>query len=246
MFRVALVSDIHGNLVGLEAVIADLAIAAPDTVICLGDVVVTGPQPRQVITMLQELRWPIVMGNTDAWLLNPQPWNITDEESQRLESIEFWGASLMTETDRAFVRTFQKTISVDLGDDLTLLCYHGSPNDNMDVISPTTSEEDLDAKLAGYHADIMAGGHIHQQMLRRYQDSLLINPGSVGLPYQTVAGQTRNPPWAEYALVTNEAGKLHVEFRRVPVDLAALTTAVRLSDMPNADWWLKDWFNWEK
>ena len=83
----------------------------------------------------------------------------------------------------------------------------------MDVISPTTKEEDLDTKLAGYHADIMAGGHIHQQMLRRYQGSLLINPGSVGLPYQTVAGQTRNPLWAEYALISNEAGQLRVEFR---------------------------------
>jgi predicted phosphodiesterase len=239
--RIALLSDIHGNLVALEAVLADLDSEAVDAVICLGDVVVTGPQPRQVIALLQELHWPIVMGNTDAWLLDPQPWDITDEDSERLEAVELWGASLMTGEDLAFIRTFQPTVSVDLGNSLTLLGYHGSPQSSTDIISPTTPEDELQKKLAGYHVDIMAGGHIHQQMLRSYQGSLLINPGSVGLPYQTVSGRTRNPPWAEYALVTNQAGQVKVEFRRVPVDLAALETAVRRSSMPHAGWWLKDW-----
>jgi putative phosphoesterase len=239
--RIALLSDIHGNLIALETILADLETASPDAVICLGDVVVTGPQPRQVIAQLRELHWPMVMGNTDAWLLDPQPWDATDEESQQLEVIELWGASLMTEEDLAFIETFQPTFTVDMGEDHTLLCYHGSPHANTDFIGPTTPEEELKIKLAGYQAEVMAGGHTHQQMLRRYQGSLLINPGSVGLPYQNVDGQTHNPTWAEYALVSNDAGNLQVEFRRVPVDLAALTTAVRTSGMPNADWWLKDW-----
>ena len=239
--NVALLSDIHGNLVALNAVLADLETVSSDIVICLGDVAVTGPQPRQVLSRLKDLDWPIIMGNTDAWLLDPQPWGGKDQDSQRLSAVELWGASLMTQEDLDFIRTFQPTVMLDLGNDSSLLCYHGSPNSNTDAITPTTPEEELKAKLAGFQADIMAGGHIHQQMLRRYQESLLINTGSVGLPYQVVDGQTRNPPWAEYALVSNQEGKLQVEFRRVPVDLAALTEAVRSSSMPYAEWWLKDW-----
>lgn len=239
--RVALLSDIHGNFVALEAILADLKSASPDIVICLGDVVVTGPQPRQVIGRLQDLGWPIVMGNTDAWLLNPQPWDIKDEETQRLFDVELWSASHMTKADLNFIHSFQPTVTLDLGDDQTLLCYHGSPNTNTDAIGPKTPDEEVQKKLAGYQATIMAGGHIHEQMLRRFQDSLLINPGSVGLPYQNVAGQTRNPPWAEYALVSSQTGNLQVEFRRVPVNLAQLATAVHASGMPHTDWWLKDW-----
>jgi predicted phosphodiesterase len=131
--RIAILSDIHGNLVALEAVLADLAKAAPDVTICLGDVAVTGPQPRQVIARLHQLSWPIVMGNTDAWLLDPQSWNSSDEETRRLLALEQWSASMMEPED------------------------------------------------------------------------------------------------------------LQVEFRSVPVDFAALSTAVQAAGMPYADWWLKYW-----
>lgn len=241
--RVAIVSDIHGNLIALEAVLTDLDKDPPDAVICLGDVVVTGPQPRQVITRLRALGWPIVMGNTDAWLLDPQPWDATDEDSRRQESIELWGASQMTAEDLAFIRSFKPTISFDLGHDLSLLCYHGSPNANTDFIGPLTPEDELEAKLGRYKATIMAGGHTHQQMLRRHQGSLLINPGSIGMPYQNVDGETQNPLWAEYALVANLSGKMQIEFRRVPVDFERLAAAVHASGMPHAGWWLKDWSN---
>lgn len=241
--RVAIVSDIHGNLVALEAVLADLDKDPPDAVICLGDVVVTGPQPRQVIARLAELSWPIVMGNTDAWLLDPQPWDAKDEETQQVLAVELWGASIMTREDLAFIDSFQPTVRLDLGHGHSLLCYHGSPHANTDFIGPMTAEEELETKLGGFQATIMAGGHTHQQMLRRYQGSLLINPGSVGMPYQNLDGKTQNPLWAEYALVSNPSGRLQVEFRRVPVDFERLAAAVHASGMPHAGWWLKDWSN---
>lgn len=239
--RTALLSDIHGNLVALDAVLSDLESAAPDAILCLGDVIVTGPQPRQVLDRLRELNWPTVMGNTDAWILDPQPWNTNDEDARRLEAIEYWGVSLLVGEDRAFIRTFQPTLTLELGGGLNLLCYHGSPKSNLDYIGPTTPDEELEVKLAGHREALMAGGHTHQQMLRRYQSSLLLNPGSVGMPYETAAGETRNPPWAEYALVTNKAGQLQVEFRRIPFDLDQLVEAVKQSGMPHADWWLGDW-----
>ena len=63
--RLAIISDIHGNLTALEAVIADLKTASPDLVVHGGDLVVGGPRPAEVIDRIRELRWAGVVGNTD-------------------------------------------------------------------------------------------------------------------------------------------------------------------------------------
>ena len=67
--RIAVFSDIHGNGLALEAVLADIQAKAPDRLVCLGDAIQGGPQPAQVVRRLRELQCPVVMGNADAWLL---------------------------------------------------------------------------------------------------------------------------------------------------------------------------------
>lgn len=86
--RIAIISDVHGNDVALQATLADIARAQPDQTICLGDVAASGPQPRAVITRLRSLRIPVVMGNADEWLLNPRPFESDDANMQRIEAIE--------------------------------------------------------------------------------------------------------------------------------------------------------------
>jgi len=241
--RIALVSDIHGNLPALEAVLDDITRLKPDRIVCLGDVAAFGPQPRQVLARLREMSPAIVMGNTDAWLLDPKPHPIRDENSQRVTEIELWAAEQLTDDDRAFIRNFQPTITLPLGADADLLCYHGSPRSFHDAIHATTPEEELELMFAGHQALVLAGGHTHEQFLRRYHTSYLINPGSVGLPFERLPdGGARNPAWAEYALVGWENGRLGVDFRRVPFELDALIAAVQGSDMPHGEWWIGEWW----
>lgn len=241
--RVAILSDIHGNLVGFDAVLAELAREPVDRVVCLGDIAALGPQPRQVIGRLRDLNCPVVMGNTDAWILNPWPHDMRDEDSVRVKEVEEWCAAQLTTADLDTLRTFQPTIDVILGRDATLLGYHGSPQSYHDVMLVTTPDEDVERMLGGRRATVMAGGHTHRQMLRRFQRATLINPGSVGLPFELEpnGGRPRNPTWAEYAIVTWQDGRLGLDFRRVAYDLAELRAAVRASDMPHSDWWLQDW-----
>ncbi|MBI3286567.1 MAG: metallophosphoesterase family protein [Chloroflexi bacterium] len=78
--RVAIFSDIHGNLVALEAILAEIERERVDQMICLGDVAATGPQPAETLHRLRELNCPVVMGNTDARFLNPQPFEATVED----------------------------------------------------------------------------------------------------------------------------------------------------------------------
>lgn len=240
--KIAIISDIHGNLVALKAVLVALTSAAPDQIVCLGDVVVTGPQPREALARVQELDCPMVMGNTDEWVLSPTPFVIHSEADQILYDIELWGAKQMTAADRAFILTFRLTIELDLGNGRSLLCCHGSPRNNKEVILAATPDEELAEKLGGQRAAVMAGGHTHTPLLRRFQDSFILNPGSVGLPFfSTPDGRRVNPAWAEYALVTVENGRLNINLRRVPYSLDALRTAVAQSDMPHPNAYLADW-----
>lgn len=98
--RIALLSDIHGNLIALDTVLHELAQESIDQIICLGDVGALGPQPRQVIDRLRQLRCPVVMGNTDAWLLRPPVATQTASENQRIMyAITTWCAEQLSLTD---------------------------------------------------------------------------------------------------------------------------------------------------
>ncbi len=239
--RIDLISDIHANLVALDAVLAEIATRQLDQVVCLGDVAAGGPQPHETMTRLRELNLPVVLGNTDAWCLDRQPFQSTDDHMRRIAEIEHWCAEQLSPDDLAYLRTFKPVVEIPLDDSGTLLCFHGSPRSYDDVIVSTTSEDDLDRMLAGFTADLMAGGHTHAQMLRRHKNMIILNPGSVGLPFVRGFAERRHPAWAEYASVDLQGRGLSVQFRRVPLDVRAIAEAAREHQMPHADWWSQGW-----
>jgi putative phosphoesterase len=241
--RVALLSDIHGNLLALEAVLTALKQEAADQIVCLGDVAIFGPQPGETLARIRALRCPVVMGNTDAWALDPQPHPLRNADSPRFNDVEFWGAAQLTADDLAFIRTFQPIVQLTLDNDITLLCYHGSPRSYHDVILGTTPDDELRVMFSGFTATAMAGGHTHTPMLRRLETTTVLNPGSVGLPFERLPGSqaTRNPPWAEFVIVEWRDAGLQIKFCRTPINVAAVIKTVMESAMPHAEWWLQGW-----
>lgn len=241
--RVALLSDIHGNAVALNTVLTEINQERPDRIVCLGDIAATGPQPVEVLTRVQRLDCPIVMGNTDEWLLSPQTTEGKEESLRRIQEIDIWCSEQLSSTHREFIQTFEPTIEVQLNENTDLLCYHGSPRSHSEQIEATTPEDELDNLFAETEANIFAGGHTHVQLFRRYKDTIILNSGSIGLPHERnrVTETVRNPPWAEYALVTATDGSVDVELRRTSVDTEAVIEAARESDMPRADWWAEGW-----
>jgi predicted phosphodiesterase len=239
--RIAVLSDIHGNLIALNAVLADMH-GRYDRIVCLGDVAAKGPQPREAIQAVREFECPVVMGNTDVWILEPEPITTTDPDERRIRETELWSSQQLTDDDRAFLRTFKPTVVVDVGGK-PLLGYHGSPRSNTEDILPTTPDEKLDEMFRGWQADLMAGGHTHEQMLRRYGGGTIINPGSIGDPRAKAdnSESKRVPNSAEYAIVCVEAGRLSIDLRRVPFDARALAQAIRASGMPHAGYWASQW-----
>lgn len=241
--HVALIADIHGNAIALDAVLAELAREGVDQIVCLGDTAAGCPQPRATLERLQSLGCPVVMGNADAWLLDPRPRPDPDDDWRRIEAINYWCLEQLTPANLDFVRTFQPVVEVELGDGIGLLGFHGSPRSYDEIIVAATPDAELAPMIADQSAIVLAGGHTHTQLLRRYRDKLVVNPGSVGLPYEYIgdAGEARNPPWAEYAVITCAASRLGVDFRRTPVDVGEVKRAALASGMPHAQWWAKDW-----
>jgi len=237
--RIAIISDIHGNSVALKSVLSDLKTEHIDRFVCLGDIATDGPQPREVIAHLRALNSSIVMGNMDAWFLDPHPYEGRSKNAQRGNEIRFWGVSQLSPDNLDYLRTFQAIVEMSLDTTTDLLCYHGSPQSNEEGISSTTPDGDLERMLSGYCATVFAGGHTHTQMVRRYRDVTIFNPGSVGAP-PSRTGQDRHPAWAEYGIIGWEKSSLRIELRRVPVDVNLVIQAARSSSMPHADWWVQN------
>ena len=242
--KLAVVSDIHGNVLALEAVLADMARRRVVALVCLGDVAAGGPQPREAIAAVRELGCPVVRGNADEWLLDGLPPENADDETLSLRRRVEWARKGLSRDEVEFLRSLQATIELELRGGVALRCFHGSPRSNRERILPTTSEEELDELLDGTGALVLLGGHTHWQMLRRYGGGLLVNVGSVGLPVGSLdrpaPGAASLPRWAEYAIV--EAGRraVSVELCRVAVDAAALERAARESAVPHAERWAVD------
>lgn len=237
--RIALISDIHGNCLALDAALADMRRDPIDQIVCLGDAVQGGPQPAQVVARLQEVACPVVMGNADAWLLTGQETGneqVPAERLQKMRAIRHWSLAQLTTADRTYIGQFQTTVTIDSETDRRLLCFHGSPTSFDDFLFPTTPEEEFQRLLGSYASFILAGGHTHLQHVRRIGDSFFFNPGSIGLAYshQQTENNFRADPWAEYAVLTLEAARLGLEFRRVPFDTAQLVRAYRESSRPYA------------
>ncbi len=239
---IAILSDIHGNYLALERVLADVQRAGVEQIVCLGDVAFGGPQPHEVIRRLSELHCPVVMGNTDEYLIHLPTPDPNSESDQRILDQLLWAIAQLTRADLDFVRAFQPRVELALGAEKQLLCYHGSPRGSAQVILATTPEEELISALGTWRAAVMAGGHTHTQMLRRFQDWLLINPGSVGMPMQRDAkGRLHRPARAEYAIVRADGDDFGIEFRRVPLDVDAVVCAIRESGMPHGEKLVGEW-----
>jgi len=238
--RLALISDIHGNLPALERVLAELTREDVDELICLGDVAV-GPQPVETLDRVQALDCTTVMGNWDSCLLGGEP-QVHGEIAEMLADVCTWSAAQISPAQQEYIRSFRETHEIRLDENLTLLMFHGSPRSFDDYIYATTSDDELESMLAGYEADVYAGGHTHFQMFRRLGESVIVNAGSVGQPFRRrQEGMMRLSPWAEFCIVSYSDGKLGVELRRAPLDVESLAEMVRTSGMPDAERWAELW-----
>lgn len=232
--RVAFISDLHANLVALEATLADIDGAGIDEIVCLGDIVDLGPQPQAVVDRLREREVRCVRGNHDP--LDEQP------SHPVLAQIEAWTRTQLDAATLAELESLPDRVLLDV-DGTRILCVHGSPREISDQVLDTTCADELLGWTAGHQFDVMVCGHTHVQLLRRIDAQLFVNVGSVGMPFaRPFSGKTPQVlPWAEYAVVGVSASGVSVDLRRVNYDVEKLAESLHQAGFPFADRWLDNW-----
>jgi predicted phosphodiesterase len=234
--RIAVISDIHGNRFALDVALNDIRAKSVERIVCLGDTVQGGAQPAETVEKLRELKCPVVMGNADAWLLSENA-DTAEPTTAEQHEVRAWTLSKLSSSDLRFLNIYRPTVEMALGNDERLLCFHGSPKSYDDVLLPGTPQDTWDRLLGPFAPAIMTGGHTHTQQVRRVGDGFFFNPGSIGVAYNGLLPEDRfhTDAWAEYAILSQDRGRLGVEFRRIPYDVERLIRIIRRSGRPHAD-----------
>ena len=212
--RVAALADVHGNAVALEAVLAELEREQPDVIVSCGDLT-WGPLPLETVTLLEPWRERVlcVRGNSERELVERQ---LLDSEIAVWEHEQHDGAALSE-----YLARTQATVTVEVDGLGTTIFCHGSPRSDEECVTVETPVERVAEFTAGVEALCVVTAHTHMQYDRRVGETRLLNPGSVGLPYEPEPGH------AYWALLGPD-----VELRRTPYDLDAAVERLRAGGMP--------------
>ena len=226
----AVLADIHGNGEALRAVMADLdGRGGADRLLVLGDVVLLGPDPGEVVELLMARDATGVYGNTDRFLLITD-WRAFEprgEEDRADRALCLWALERLDERAEAWLRALPFQRELEVGDQ-RLLLVHGSPRSDRDVIKVDTPDDDVREMIANAQTDLILFGHTHEVLNRTEGSVRLINPGSVGYP-QGEQGTAR------YALLTWE-GDWRVEFRLVHYDVEKTIARLLATQRPYRLW----------
>lgn len=231
--NIAIISDIHGNVVALEAVLQDLERqGGADQIVIPGDLVAYGPAPYETLMILRQLKnTRMLLGNTDRYLIQKTyPTTMTDDgwQSRLLYSFQ-WTAERLEAEGLDFLNMLPCFQVLEIGS-RQLLAVHGSPRSDEEGLTLKTTSADLEAIAPG--VAILVGGHTHIPVDRFIGDLRVLNAGSVGLPFD-------GDPRACYVLISNldteNNETLQVEFRRVAYDIEKAIRQFYTTDYPAAD-----------
>jgi putative phosphoesterase len=226
--RLAVVSDIHGNLRALESVARDLKRQSPDAIVHGGDLAVIGPRPREVLDFVRAAGWQGVLGNTDQMLFDASG---RAELEARSPGIHKW------------LQTLFDDLAPWAGDQLSpdqvgwlkhlptewrsngVVLVHAAPNDLWRAPLPDAPDQELLRVYGGLDAGLAVYGHIHRPYVRRVGALVVANAGSVGLPYD-------GDPRASYLLIDG----LVPAVRRVAYDVDKAASDAFASGFPFSSW----------
>jgi putative phosphoesterase len=225
--KVALVSDIHGNLPAIEAVLKHAGELKVKTIWCLGDFTGFGANPDQVILLLKKLKATSIIGNYDQSVLKIPKKSTEWKEKMVLEKwLSFdWTYHQLSRKSLAFLKDLPETRK-EVIKDWKILFTHGSPDSIDEPLTDETPQEHLKELAHKARANIILCGHSHQPFMRFAGGSIFINPGSVGRMFD-------NDPRASYAVLTIKKHKVEVDFFRIDYDVESAASAQIAAGLPD-------------
>ena len=250
--KLAVLSDIHGNMTAFEAVLADLqTVGDVDLIWHLGDYCAFGPQPAQVLRAVRqqqddlgEDKVKVIGGNTDRYIVTGERFKlppVKDEETFTklykrrtiTDAVLNWNLNQLTWDDYEWLaKTLGHETGVNVAGYGYVIGYHAIPGDDEAVLRPDTPDEEASDYLLDREGRLAIGGHIHVQMDRTLGNWRAINVGSIGMSFDA-------PGQAQWGLFTFADGDVTVDLRAVDYDVDAAIASIQDSDYPHPDWALR-------
>jgi putative phosphoesterase len=227
--KLAVFSDIHGNIQGLQAVLKDIDSRGADIVWCGGDLVGYGANPGEVVEAIQRQGIPTIMGNYDDGIGYARfacgcDYPNDEAMAHGMKSIA-WTKEQTTDAHKAYLRSLPYKIQREIEGHQVVL-VHGSPAQLNEYLFENVADEVFEQHLAATRADVLIFGHTHKPFHKVRGGKHLVNSGSAGKP-------KHGNPNATYLMLEISRTTINVEIVEVPYDYELAAKAIEATDLPH-------------
>jgi putative phosphoesterase len=225
-------SDVHGNLLALEAVRKALKREKPDVVLIAGDLVMNGPEPGPTVDGIREMECDgaiVVQGNTDVAVADADyaaafPWLLDGGIPDATRAVAEWAHDTLDDDQLAWLRRLPAERRVRIGDDLVLVT-HASPGSQTQGFDRDLDPSIVVERMSRTDARVICCGHTHLPEIREFGWKVIVNDGSAGYSFD-------GDSTASWALVTFDGEDVTAEIRRAEYDNLATSTAISARGLP--------------
>ncbi len=215
--KIAVISDIHGNMEALSAVLEDIKNNDCDKIFCLGDYAMAGPEPAKTINKFIELRKitdiTMIQGNTDLMIADysDELYSAVKNSAPVMANALRNDVELLSDEQKTFLKNLPAQIKMEV-EGVKILLVHGSPRKNNENILPDMPLIEVEKMLENVDEDLVLCGHTHMPCgFQTSKSQTVVNVGSVGRPF------TENPDSC-YLILTVNNGKCLFEHRFIKYD----------------------------
>ena len=228
--RVAVISDIHANLIALEEVLKDIEKENCEHIVCLGDIVLAGPQPISILEFVKQQNWTMIQGNTDK-LIAEYGQDVLDMMKEKypvMANAIVDDMNYITDEDQKFLTELPPQTEMEI-EGVKVLFVHGSPRANNEDILPNRELTEIEEIISGVDADLLLCGHTHIPCgYQTNNKQTVVNVGSVGRPMTPT-------PLACYAVIDFEDGIFNIRHKFVDYDREKAAEQLRVRSFEGAD-----------
>jgi predicted phosphodiesterase len=234
--RVAIVSDVHGNLPALQAVLDDIDRRGNiDTLVGGGDFAFGGAYPQRCVDLVRSREMHCVRGNTDEWVVESatagrvmaKGYDPKDAHGPALLAVDDWVAKALDTPAVRFLMDLPLDWRTTGASGQRLVFVHATPRSTHPVVRPDADEDTLIHMLDEAEADVLVYGHIHHAYVRQVGDRTVACAGSVGMPLD-------GDPRPAYLIATDDGDGWQLEHVRLDYDRDMYLSELARSGMPNA------------
>jgi putative phosphoesterase len=228
MMKIAFISDIHGNARALDQVLVDIKQKNIDRIYVLGDLCYRGPEPKRSLDLVRALNTEVIKGNADEWVVRGVREGEVPEKALAMMNRERdWTVFHLDPSDVDYLKQLPSELHLSF-QGVAIHAFHATPHSLFDIVAPNADDPTIQSSLmSAVDSQIYVYAHIHKPYIRYMKGKVIINTGSVGLPFDGLA-------MASYATVEITDAGIRTAIERVHTDVESVVLQYDEVQYPNA------------